>query len=313
MKTTILACLWLILMGACSSTPSIPPVVDPAGTALNYSTAAWQDDRNGYDRLMAAYGDTANAQKLEAASLWRDRMVNRVRADIRSFHAEYEVELTKGIANWNIFGDLTQLGLALASTVTKGQETKTILSAAIAATAGAKLSVDNNYFREKTSEVLISSMRSARVEKDTAIVGKLASMKADKYPLEEALCDLVDLYYAGTLTEAFQRLAKQAGNDAEQVETKAAELDSRRAYLLATTEEQIDKRRTVTAAILKLEGAELDAMLTAMKVTAPADAKPAEKRTALIGKLKAETQGVDVTDPAWARWEEALAKAKAGK
>lgn len=311
MKLIYIPFAWLILTGAaCNSGPSTPPVVDPAGTALNYSAEDWQRDRNAFDRLMAEYQSGAEERKLIAASQVRDRMVNRVRADIRSYHAEYEAELTKAMGDWNIFGDLTQLGLALAATVTKGKETKTILSAVIAATAGAKLSVDKNYFREKTSEVLISSMRSARIEKDTVIVGKLGSMRADKYPLEEALCDLVDLYYAGTLTEAFQRLAQKAGNDAEDVETKASELDRRRAFLLTATDEQVVKRRAVTDAILKLQGAQLVAMLKAMAVTPGDGATEDEKRRRLIEKLKDETHGLGVDDPKWKTWETKLDEAK---
>lgn len=299
-----------VLIGACSSAPAVPAVVDPAGTALNYTVEDWQRDRLAYEGSMAAFRSEPKPNHLTAATLVRDRMVNRVRADIRSYHAEYEAALTEGIANWNIFGDLAQLGLALAATVTKGTETKTILSAVIAATAGAKLSVDKNYFREKTSEVLISSMRTARVEKDTVLVGKLASMQADEYPLEEALCDLVDLHYAGTLTEAFQRLAKQAGNDAEQADEKVDELNQKRAYLLQASHEQIQKRRAITAAILQLKGAQLTTMLSAMGVTAAADATDEQKQRALREQLKQQTQGKAVTDGVWKTWEDKLAEAR---
>jgi hypothetical protein len=303
------------LTWSCTSGPTVPPVLDPDGAALSYSLEQWKLDRDGYQRLMGEFqrGGDDQKRKLDAASAMRDRMVHRLRADIRSYHAEYEVALTESMRDWNIFGDLTQLGLALAATVTKGKETKTILSAVIAATAGAKLSVDKNYYREKTSEVLISSMRSARLEKDTAIVGKLSSLQADRYPLEEALCDLVDLYYAGMLTEAFQRLAAKAGDDAEQVSAKAEELDQRRAYLLSATEAQIQKRRAVTGAIFQLQGKQLDAMLDAMGVTPAADANDVSKQRALLERFKADTHGFDAVDPRWKLWEKALETAqKAG-
>lgn len=306
----IVWCGAFVLSGACSSGPAIPAVVDPAGGALDYSIDEWKRDRSSYEVWMADYRRSGAPKDLQAASSQRDLMVNRVRADIRSFHADYEAALTEGIAHWNIFGDLTQLALALASTVTKGKETKTILSAVIAATAGAKLSVDKNYFREKTSEVLISSLRTARLEKDTVIVGKLSSMKADEYPLEEALCDLVDLHYAGTLTEAFQRLAQQAGTDAEQAEEKAELLNVNRAELLRVTKEQIVNRRAITAAIDQLQGAPLAAMLTAMQVTVAANADEPQKRRALKDEFRRQTSDKPADDPIWQTWGERLAEAR---
>lgn len=199
------------------------PSVDGAVGMMHYTVAELNSHREQYDAALS--GQPMNVTK---ATFWRDRMISRVRADIRWHSGEFDEKLRERMAEWETFADFGELGLALATTITGGESTKTVLGAVMTAVKGGRISVDKNYFREKGSEAIISMLRANRIEKDALIVRKMSSMNASKYTFEEAWNDLVDLYYAGTLTSAFQRLADQAGAKAEQAAGEMKEAEENR-------------------------------------------------------------------------------------
>lgn len=212
--------------------PAVMVVSDGEGTSLTpYSAAQLKGDLEQYRDAMKELGEADTREKQDAARRkareYRDKMIGRIRADIRWNSGEFEEHLRERMAGWETGADLAELSLSLATTVTGGEGSKTVLAAILTAVKGARISVDKNYFREKTSEALISMLRAARIEKDTLIVRKMTALDVHEYTFEEAWNDLIDLYYAGTLTSALQRLADHAGAKSEEAQagSKRAEGD----------------------------------------------------------------------------------------
>ena len=116
--------------------------------------------------------------------------------------------------------DVTELGIALATVTTGGEQAKTVLGAISTAVKGGRLSVDQNFFREKATESIVASMRAARAEIRTRIE-ESRPLPVDEYSLEAAIVDLTELYYSGTLEEGLLRLSQMAGSKAETEEVKA--------------------------------------------------------------------------------------------
>lgn len=121
--------------------------------------------------------------------------------------------------------DVVVLGLSIGATAVGGAGAKTLLSAISAGVTGSKLSVDKNFYYEKTVSVLVSAMNAQR---KTALIPILQGMlqSVDQYPLGRALADLDAYYRAGTFLGALQAIQADAGAK----EAKASEkLDDVRA------------------------------------------------------------------------------------
>jgi len=161
-------------------------------------------------------------------------MISRIRADIEANYREYETLLFAGQAGFNVWSDTVELALSLATTVAGDKGTKTVLGAVLTAIKGERLSIDKNFFREKTSEMIISKMQANRDRVKTRILDKMVKLPADSYTFEEALVDLIEYFNAGTLQGAIVSLANEAGKDAVEAkeETKDVEL-----YRTATGEQ----------------------------------------------------------------------------
>ncbi|MBL8963807.1 MAG: hypothetical protein KF787_04315 [Phycisphaeraceae bacterium] len=223
--------------------PAVMVISDGEGSPLTpYTAAQLRSDLEQYRAAMDRIGDGDAARR--QARECRDMMISRIRADIRWNSGEFEEHLRERMAGWETGADLAELSLSLATTVTGGEGSKTVLAAILTAVKGARISVDKNYFREKTSEALIAMLRASRIEKDTLIVRKMTALDAHEYTFEEAWNDLIDLYYAGTLTSALQRLADHAGAKSEEAQagSKRAEGDRiRRAEYNRTHREKRDR------------------------------------------------------------------------
>lgn len=233
----------VLALGACrhaSWRPERPEVLgpsrEPGRTGFQgYTLEEFNADRRAYHEALDEASKLATTRPAgqpgsayARATLIRDRIVNRIRADIRASSGEFEDGLRERIAEWETGADISELSLALATTVAGGEGTKTVLGAILTAVKGANTSIDKNFFREKTSEAIIAAIRSARLERDNGILEKLA-LEADGYSLEEAWNDLIDLYYAGTLASGFQKLAETTSARAEKAEREKGVLDTKRA------------------------------------------------------------------------------------
>lgn len=106
--------------------------------------------------------------------------------------------------------DLSQLGINLATTIIDSSGPQSVLGAASAGIVGTRLSIDKNFFYEKTVPVLISAMNAQRKE---ALIPILEGLKltAEEYSLSQALSDTDTYYFAGTFVGALQTLQKDSG------------------------------------------------------------------------------------------------------
>jgi hypothetical protein len=189
---------------------------------------------NEYKANVTAYR-TAIAQGTPAgytlARALRDQIVYRTLADIESTYGRFEVRLTTDRASESVLADTAELGLSAASTVVAASDIKDILTVSLSGLEGTQLSFDKNFFREKTTESLISQMRADRKNLEAQIISRLAGQDvipttdpATKtniaaYPLDAAWIDVIQYYYAGTVPSALTSIATTTGNNA----TKAAD------------------------------------------------------------------------------------------
>jgi len=242
----IKACLIIVVIAAISSctprltTPKRTKVIS-VDTELLYTVKTFNDD-------YAVYKTDYDKPDLVAATLLRDRMIKRIEFDIERNFMEYKRVLFLNRAGFNVAADFFEIGLGLATTVTTGAGAKTVLGAVLTAFKGDRLSFDQNYFREKTTETLILKMEADRTEVGNRINDKMSKLQADKYTFEEALVDLVDLFDAGTLQGALVSLAADTGKQAADQKAKKQEID----YFRTASAEQVATLTTLRASFSKL-------------------------------------------------------------
>ena len=181
-----------------------------------------------YDTDNREYISKMGVDNVDAATRIRNRMISRIRRDIEFNYRRYELDIFAGRAAFDTFADFAKLGLSLAGTVTGGEVTKTVLAAVATTAQGAHLSVSKNFFREKTTQVIVSSMRAAREDLLNDIVKKMANLKADSYSFDEAFTDLVEFFYAGTLHGAIQQIASTEGEKVERAKEARRNITARR-------------------------------------------------------------------------------------
>jgi hypothetical protein len=206
----------LTLTGCPKSKPNVPP-------AIAQRIAKYEISR--FDADLAAYDTAVNGNLPQQAQRIRDRMVNRLKANIDANYQEFENQLFTGRASTNFLFDIVELGSNVATTITNGERAKTIISAALTGFKGGRKSLDENFFRERTTQVIISQMQASRARIDTTITSNLRAKNIDEYSLDEALGDLVNYFYAGTLQKGLQELAKETAQNAINEETRLRGLE----------------------------------------------------------------------------------------
>jgi hypothetical protein len=289
------------------------PTVQGSYALLPYTIAEYLQDKKSYsDAIQTASAeynkriaagnlpkDEERVQIYAGARVYRDVMINRIRADIRDNYGQFEEMLNTNRATWETGADFAELALAAATTISGGEQAKTVLAAILTAVKGGRLSVDKNFFREKTTDAIVSALRSARTKQDTVIIGKMAQLGPEQYTFEEAWNDLVDLYYAGTLTSGFQVLAEQAATDAKQAEKAKTDVEVKRANILAATQTEIDLAGHLYGALLKMTPKDARAILKAANEPDPGTDEAAK---AALGNA---LQGTDPGDPKYKKFEKA--------
>jgi len=203
--------------------PTPPKILAPAITS--YPASVYSVDVN-------AYRVAINSKDYTQARVLRDQIVYRTLADIESTYGRFEVQLTTSRATESVLADTAQLGITAAITVVSASDVKDILAASLSGLQGTQLSFDKNFFREKTTESLISQMRADRKNLEAQIISRLAAQdvipktdpttKADiaAYSLDAAWIDVTQYYYAGTVPSALVSIATATGNNATAAATK---------------------------------------------------------------------------------------------
>lgn len=173
----------------------------------NYAVAEFDNDYSKYSKAI-------DENNLQVAKVKRDELVFRLKRNIDSNYADFENNLFLGKASSNVLFDIAELGSAAAVGITNGERAKSIIGTALTAFKGGRKSVDVNFFREKTTESLILTMRASRSGLEEKINLGLRN-GVTNYTLEEALGDLIDYFYAGSLANALLRLSQTASEDAK--------------------------------------------------------------------------------------------------
>lgn len=190
-----------------------------------YSLKDFDEDLDKYAKLSAVDDLSQNAVERK---LLRDRMTRIIMTDITAYYGAFEGEFFGTRADVGFGLDAVNLGLDAAVTIAGGAGTKTILGAIATAVHGSGNSIDKHFFREKTSESIIATMRADRLRLENEITKKLL-LEDDKYRFEEAWGDLIDYYYAGTVHSALVSIAAAAGKEAKEGEEEKEELANMRA------------------------------------------------------------------------------------
>lgn len=222
----------VFLTGCPKTQPNMPAVL--AKRVAEYEITRFNTDMDQY--YCAFDGCPGQARDVAKATRLRDRVIARLKAAVDANYQEFENQLFTGRARANVLLDITELGAGVATTITNGERVKTIISALITGFRGGRKSFDENFFRERTIQVIISQMEASRARVETGMLSNMNDKDADKYSLDTALGDLINYFYAGTLQKGLQELAKETGKSAINAEA-AKEYEKGR--LGVTREERI--------------------------------------------------------------------------
>jgi hypothetical protein len=162
------------------------------------------------------------------------------------------MSLTTQRAAFETGSDAVQLGMTAATTLVGSVDVKDILAASLSAFQGTRLSYDKNFFREKTTESIVSQMRASRKTKQAQLITSLATRDVTSYPWDAVWIDLVDFYYAGTVPSALVEIAGATGTKAE---TATTTLNNAVAALTPRTQAQARQAIDIRAAYEKLSAA----------------------------------------------------------
>lgn len=172
-------------------------------------------------------------------------MIHRIQVDIEMNHGAYESSLSFGRAKANVATDFFKHGLNFAMTTSNGERVKTVLAAVLLGASNTFDSVDKNFFREETVEIIISKMRANRDRVRNLVVEEMSKMTVLEYPFEEGWADLTEYFCAGTLQSGIQGLSVDAAKDADKAKKESDNLDRERisnSFAIATRRNQDDTR-----------------------------------------------------------------------
>jgi len=191
--------------------PKMPPALGAPSITV-YKASEFTEDLKNYRAAIAA-GELVRAKAL------RNQMAYRVMVDIEADYSRFEMSLTTQRAGFETGADTVQLGISAAATLVGATEVKDMLTASLTAFQGTRLSLDKNFFREKTTESIISQMRASRKTKQAELITSLGTRDVREYTWDSAWIDLVDFYYAGTVPSALVEIASSTGTKADRATT----------------------------------------------------------------------------------------------
>ncbi|HYL97968.1 MAG TPA: hypothetical protein VEZ90_03355 [Blastocatellia bacterium] len=293
-RSLIALALSTILCTSCAglrTTPRVPKALDRKGVKGDFSVQYTLDEFNNQYSEYKTNVASGTVQSLQNARRIRDGMINRIRVDIEMNYKDYEAKLFSGTELGETAGDFLAAGLTLASTITNGARVKTVISAVATAVQADRLSVDKNFFRQKTIETILSKMQANRETVKQHVIDSMLNSGVDKYTFEEAWVDLVDFFYAGTLQGAIQALAEDAGKDAVDQKAKTRALDVERYEIPLPTPDEASDIKNIRDAIDSLQFGKNDVgtarkVLTALHVNIPQNAADGQIWDLLRQQLK---------------------------
>ncbi|MEM8876215.1 MAG: hypothetical protein AAGD32_18375 [Planctomycetota bacterium] len=135
---------------------------------------------------------------------------------IFAYHSAYNASIYFRIASGKTLFDVTEIGLALATTIVGGETSKTILAAITTAVLGIEESLSEQFLQNQTSFAILNQMKAQANTKRAAIIRQL---NASGYETKgEADVVLVDYFESGSLVSAITQLSEDAAAAAKESE-----------------------------------------------------------------------------------------------
>jgi hypothetical protein len=217
-----LAFVLCIFLSGCAGSqlarPKIPKLLSTSSPLVLYTTEAFQKDYAAYKAAVVACSKPSALEECTAKGI-RDAIINRIKLDIELNYREYASQLFVGRASSNVGLDSLELGLSTAATLAGAAGTKTILAGILTGGKGIRLSIDKNFFAERTTPIILGRMEVLRESVANDLKSKM-TLSVAEYPLEEAWNDLVEFFYAGTLAAGIQALANDMGQAAGEMKAQ---------------------------------------------------------------------------------------------
>lgn len=179
---------------------------------------------------VARYRQAISGKDYATARTLRDAIVGRAFSSIEYGYSRFEGQIIERRASFETSADVTSLGVTAAATVIGAGDIKDILVASLSGIQGVRLSIDKNFFEQKTSETIVSQMRTDRATLEARILTNLATEDViatvdpatkrmiPAYGLDDAWRDIVRYYYAGTVPSALISLNTATGKSAQDAE-----------------------------------------------------------------------------------------------
>ncbi len=175
-------------------------------------------------------------------------------------YLDYVRTLTSSKQQFDSTTQIAAMTLGIAGTLTGGVRAKSNLAAGVTALTGTNTIIDKNYFFDKSMDALVATMSAKRKEVLAGMLPQLL-LPVDRYPLENAMADLVAYYEAGTLPGAIKAITTQA------TASEAKSQEKIRNYELAPfTKTQAEEISNVTTSISKVSLSNARAVLNALGV-----------------------------------------------
>ena len=169
----------------------------------------------------------ASVHNLTAKEL-RNKIMNDLMWLVDADYYRTKQKLYKSRAHFGIVTDWMIMGTSAAGTLAGGEAIKTILAATSGGIVGARNSVNENLFRQKATEAIISQMDALRDKAKGKILPMMES-DVDKYSLEAGLADIHEYYSKGNevaaitaLYDGVVPLAQQAKANLDDIKTALA-------------------------------------------------------------------------------------------
>jgi hypothetical protein len=213
------ALLCVVVASGCS-TFRLAPVPPPVYTQALYTPEAYQKDRDAYETLWGQATHEAPDPTMPKRTALRDKIVYATAKEIDKNYTDFKSSFFGERAALETGLDIVQIGLGSAGTLAGGELTKAILAATATGVAGMRLSYNQNFFKEKTPDILLSRMDALRAERWSQLYRQLSGSTDETYPLSAAERDLVAYYQAGSLEAAFQSIIAESGAALEQADTE---------------------------------------------------------------------------------------------
>lgn len=194
---------------------------------------------------------------LTAATSTKEERRNRIVYDmiylINEYYDAYEMSWYATSVGTEGVADLLSLGTSLAGATTGDAGLKAMLAAITSGFTGTKMAVQKHVLQDQSITMIIHTMRQARQDKLTDIRGKLVSgtnlTSVSVYPLQAAVVDVQEYFYAGTLLGAIQSIL---GKNTEKMEKMHAARIAEQTNLLSEYKKVIE---TYRAAVEQLNAA----------------------------------------------------------